>query len=75
MRVEDQIEGEASRSVRLRKRERERQREREEEKKWIKNNKEKIFKWSGKKNISFDAGCIIKWRVKCYKIGFLDAIC
>ena len=44
-------------------------------KKCIKNNKEKIFKWSGKKNRSFDVGCIIKWCVKCYKIGFLDAKC
>ena len=50
-------------------------REREEEKKWIKNIKERIFKWNGKKNRSFDVRDIVKWYVKCYKIRFLDAKC
>ena len=46
-----------------------------EEKKWIKNNKERIFKWSVKKNRSFDIRDIIKWCVICYKIGFWDGKC
>ena len=25
-----------------------------------------------KKKRSFDVGCIVKWCVKCYKVGFLD---
>ena len=28
-----------------------------------------------KKNRSFDVGYIVKWCVKCYKVGFLDAKC
>ena len=28
-----------------------------------------------KKNRSFYIGCIVKWCVKCYKIGFWDAKC
>ena len=42
-----------------------------ENKKWIKNNKERIFKWNGKKNKSFDIRNIVKWCVKCYKVRFL----
>ena len=73
MRAKDQRKGEGSRSIGLRKRERDRGRERERKnKKLIKNNKEIIFKWSGKKIRSFDIGCIIKWYVKCYKVGFLN---
>ena len=44
--------------------------EKNKNKKGIKNNKEKIFKWSCKKNRSFDIECIIKWDVKCYKVSF-----
>ena len=40
-----------------------------------KNNKERLFKWRGKKNRSFDVSCIVKWCVKCYKVGFLDTKC
>lgn len=53
----------------------ERERETEAERGRIKNNKERIFKWSGKKNRSFDVGCIVKWCVKCYKVSFLNAKC
>ena len=49
--------------------------ERDRERGRIKNNKERIFKWSVKKNKSFDVGYIVKWRVICYKVGFLDANC
>ena len=28
-----------------------------------------------KKNRSFDVKCIVKWRVKCYKMAFLVAKC
>ena len=37
----------------------------------IKNNKERIFKWNGKKNKSFDVRSIVKWCVKYYKVRFL----
>ena len=49
---------------------REREDEKNKNKKVIKNNKEIIFKWSCKRNISFDVECIIKWDVKCYKVAF-----
>ena len=55
--------------------EKEREREERERKKWIKNNKERIFKWSVKKNRSFDIRDIVKWCVICYKIGFWDGKC
>ena len=45
--------------------------EKNKNKKGIKNNKETRFKWSCKKNRSFDIECIIKWDVKCYKVVFL----
>ena len=51
--------------------EKERERERRERgKKWIKNNKERIFKWNVKKNRNFDGRDIVKWCVIYYKIGF-----
>ena len=51
--------------------EREKERERERKKR-IKNDKERIFKWSVKKIRSFDIRKIVKWCVICYKIGFWD---
>ena len=54
---------------------RERQRDRGRIKKWIKNDKERIFKWSVKKNRSFDVMYIVQWCVIYYKVGFLDAKC
>ena len=39
-------------------------------KKLLKNNKETLFKWNGKKNRNFDIGGIIKWCVIYYKIEF-----
>ena len=45
-------------------------------KKWIKNNKERIFKWSvKKKKKSFDGRDIVKWCVIYYKISFWDGKC
>ena len=44
-------------------------------KKGIKNNNKIIFKWKVKKNKSFDVKYIVKWCVKCYKVGFLDVKC
>ena len=55
--------------------EKEREREERERKKWIKNNKERIFKWNVKKNRSFDGRDIVKWCVIYYKIGFWDGKC
>ena len=44
------------------------QRRERERKKKIKNDKERIFKWSVKKIRSFDIRKIVKWCVICYKI-------
>ena len=49
--------------------------ERKKIKKWIKNNKERIFKCSVKKNRSFDRRDIVKWCVIYYKIIFWDCKC
>ena len=55
--------------------ERERQRRERKNKKRIKNNKEIIFKWSIKKNRSFDRRDIVKWCIIYYKISFWDGKC
>ena len=44
-------------------------------KKLLKNNKETIFKWNGKKNKNFDIGCMVKWCVICYKYRFWEGKC
>ena len=49
--------------------------EKDKERGRIKNDKERIFKWSVKKNRSFDVMYIVKWCVIYYKVGFLDAKC
>ena len=52
----------------------ERETEEKRNKKLLKNNKEILFKWNGKKkNKSFDTGDIVKWCVIYYKIGFWNA--
>ena len=62
------------RTVGLKKRET--QREREEELKMNKKiMKKEYLNEMVKKNRKFNVRCIVKWRVKCYKIDFLDVKC
>lgn len=53
----------------------EREDEKNKNKKGIKNYKEIIFKWSCKKNRSFDVWYIVKWVVKIVKVVFWDCKC
>ena len=48
------------------------ERETEKERGRIKNDKERIFKWSVKKNRIFDVRDFVKWCIICYKIEFWD---
>ena len=50
-------------------------RERKRHRRWIKINKEIIFKWSGKKYRIIDIWCIVKWNVKIDKIAFWVTKC
>ena len=62
------------RTVGLKKRET--QREREEELKMNKKiMKKEYLNEVVKKNRKFNVRCIVKWRVKCYKIDFVDVKC
>ena len=45
------------------------------EKKMNKNIRERIFKWSCKKNKMFDVWYIVKWGVKIVKVVFWDYKC
>ena len=40
-----------------------------------KKNKERIFKWSVKKNRSFDVRDMVKWCVRAFTLGMTYAIC
>ena len=51
------------------------ERETEKERGRIKNDKERIFKWSVKKNRIFYGRDVVKWCAICYKIGFWDGKC
>ena len=56
-------------------RERQIGREKKRHRRWIKINKEIIFKWSGKKYRIIDIWCIVKWNVKIDKIAFWVTKC
>ena len=53
----------------------EREDEKNKNKKGIKNYKEIIFKWSCKKNRSFDVWYIVKWGIKIEKVVFWNCKC